>query len=130
MPAKAKKTKKTVKAKTPAVKKENKVKKTEIKSPAIEVTVEKKVLGEVPEMYHFFLKDGRKLKSLHELINAFDEMSDEVFHYHVNEEKNDFANWINDVMDEKKLASEIKNAEDMVQTQLKLLKHAVKELVK
>jgi hypothetical protein len=96
----------------------------------IEITIEKKIYGEVPEKYHFYLNDGKKLKNIYELIDALDHMSDEVFHYHVNVHKNDFSNWIKNVMEEEKLAKDIEKVEDKVEAQLKILKHVVKGLVK
>ncbi|MFT4303846.1 MAG: DUF5752 family protein [Candidatus Woesearchaeota archaeon] len=94
----------------------------------IEVTVEKKIPGEVPEKYHFYLNDGRRLKDLYELIDALDSMSDEVFKYHVNESKNDFSNWIKEVMDDQTLAEDLKEVESKVEAQLKLLKHIVRKI--
>ncbi|MCB9359172.1 hypothetical protein H6503_04535 [Candidatus Woesearchaeota archaeon] len=94
----------------------------------IEITIEKRLPGEVPEKYHFYLNDGRRLKDIYELIEAFDSMSDEVFRYHVNEDKNDFYNWIKEVMNDDHLAKEIHAVEDRVEAQLKLLKHIVKKI--
>ncbi len=57
---------------------------------------------------HFILKTGERVASLRELMNKLDSMSDEVFRAHVTENKNDFANWIRDVLDQEKLAEEIR----------------------
>lgn len=46
-----------------------------------------------PEHY-FVLKDGELIKSLEELILIIQNIDKEVFEYHVNNEKNDFANWV------------------------------------
>ena len=59
-----------------------------------------------PENY-FWLKDGRALKNLQELSDALENMSDDIFNHHVNTEKNDFANWIRDIIDNKKLSDKI-----------------------
>ena len=57
---------------------------------------------------HFFMMvDGSTLKSLKDLLDAFETMSDDVFYYHVNEERNDFANWIRDCIGEVELAENL-----------------------
>jgi hypothetical protein len=101
---------------------------TDNKPGPIEVKVEKKEYGKAPEEHHFYLKDGRELKSVYELIDSFDNMPDDVFKHHVNTEKNDFANWLGDVFDEKDLAKEMKELNTARDTQLKLLKHVVSKL--
>jgi len=59
-----------------------------------------------PEHY-FYLKDGQVIKDLEDLLFALETMSDDVFSHHVNAERNDFANWIKDVIKNKDLAREI-----------------------
>lgn len=46
-----------------------------------------------PEHY-FVLKDGGLIRSLEELILVLQNIDKETFEYHVNNEKNDFANWV------------------------------------
>ena len=48
----------------------------------------------IPPSLYFRLHDGTILKSKNDLIKAIDTMSDQVFRYHVNEEHNDFADWL------------------------------------
>lgn len=64
-----------------------------------------------PENY-FWLRDGRALKDLHELSDAFEKMHDDIFKHHVNNEKNDFANWIRDIIKDEKLAEKIIKCSD------------------
>jgi len=97
----------------------------------IKVTVTKKVLGEAPEEHVFVLHDGRKLKSVYELIDELETMSEDTFKHHVDGIRNDFANWLNDVFDEKSLADEIKQVHERIETQhaiMKRLMRALKEL--
>jgi F0F1-type ATP synthase assembly protein I len=61
-----------------------------------------------PENY-FWLKDGRQIKSLEELSSVLKNISKDVFSHHVNDAKNDFASWINDVFKNKVLAKEIRS---------------------
>ncbi|HLD04957.1 MAG TPA: DUF5752 family protein [Candidatus Nanoarchaeia archaeon] len=62
---------------------------------------------EIPPEKRFFLCNGEVLSDVHELMERLKTMDDDVFKYHVNAERNDFANWIRDVFEDKKLAREI-----------------------
>ena len=99
-------------------------------SSRVEVTVSSKAVGEAPEQYHFVLHDGRRLRSLYELVDELETMSDETFRAYVNEHKNDFASWTRDVFDEKHLAEEITKMQHRVDMQRAILKHLVRELRK
>jgi len=59
----------------------------------------------------FTLIDGQVIKNLSELANFLRIMPDEVFGYHVNFQKNDFSDWIRDVIKEDKLANDIAKSE-------------------
>jgi hypothetical protein len=65
------------------------------------------IWADVPESQFFMLQDGRVIKNLPELQTAFEEMSDETFRHHVNSRKNDFANWVRDVLGDRELAAEL-----------------------
>jgi len=66
-----------------------------------------KFLQDVPGEHVFVLNDGRKLRNLDELVMVLQNMSDSVFSHHVNDSKNDFANWIRDIVKEKDMADSI-----------------------
>ncbi len=56
-------------------------------------------VGEV-EAYgdkRFFVSDGQILSKISDIPTALNTMNDETFSYHVNDERNDFANWISSV---------------------------------
>ena len=112
--------------------KKKSVKKRAVKTkPAkskVEVTIKKQVLGEAPEEYHFVVADGKKLKNLKELVHALDTMSDEVFRSHVNEFKNDFANWTKDILKEDELSKQIVKLNSKIDTQMAVMKHMIKKL--
>ncbi len=57
---------------------------------------------------NFWLCDGRALKSLKELAAALETMEEAVWDFHVTPEKNDFANWIEDVFEQKSLGAAIR----------------------
>lgn len=56
----------------------------------------------------FWLRTGRILADLAELTQALEQMDDDTFNYHVNLDRNDFANWITDVLGQAKLGAEVK----------------------
>ena len=77
-----------------------------------------------PEHY-FILITGVPLKNLKELAGSLENMNDWVFSHHVNDSRNDFSNWIRDILKEEALAEEIKSLRDMRQMETKILKHLV-----
>lgn len=81
----------------------------------------------VPRDKAFLTIDGRHILNLLELVTILEQMDDHAFQYHANAEKNDFSNWIRDVMDNMALAERIRN-KDRQETQIEVLKHIVKEL--
>ncbi len=64
-------------------------------------------LGDVPPDKVFWCHDGRVMKNLAELAAALLEMSEETFCYHVTKDKNDFHNWVRDVIGDVTLAKEL-----------------------
>ena len=74
-----------------------------------------KFLAEVPPEYVFWCHDGRTLRDMKELGKALSTMTEETFAYHVNMEKNDFSNWVRDVIGDEKLASNLQRARNRVQ---------------
>lgn len=67
-------------------------------------------LSNVPEENVFWLHDGRVLKNMEDLREAFNTMSDETYNYHVTAEKNDFYNWVKDVIGDTTLANNLLKA--------------------
>jgi hypothetical protein len=53
--------------------------------------------------------DGSSIKSLRELAEKLQEISDETFSYHCNSKKNDFFSWIKDVFADVELANKVKS---------------------
>lgn len=66
-----------------------------------------KLLGNVPEEKAFWICSGHLLKNMSELENSFMEMNNDVFYYHVNENKNDFCTWVREVIEDDKLARDL-----------------------
>lgn len=69
-------------------------------------------LDEVNSDEYFYLSDGRAIKSLKQLSSMLSSMHNDVFSYHVNESKNDFANWIEHVIMDDTLANRIRHVSD------------------
>ncbi len=79
--------------------------------PTVEPATAKKspeyVHQEVHPDYHFYLPDGKAIKSIKGLIDALKTMDDKTFRTHVNARKNDFAEWIRVVAHKDDLADKI-----------------------
>lgn len=69
-----------------------------------------KQLLNVPDEHVFRLKDGHTIKNLHSLLIHLIGMDDNTFSHHVNEEKNDFHNWVRHVVQDPHLAGKIHKA--------------------
>tara|TARA_Y100000310_G_C20689043_1_gene820990 strand:- start:773 stop:1390 length:618 start_codon:yes stop_codon:yes gene_type:complete len=88
-----------------------------------------KYLKDVKADHHFILKTGDAIKNLEDLLKQLRGMDDDTFLHHVNDHKNDFSKWINDIIKDKDLAdslgSIIKKAE-----MLHTVKGRIKQLKK
>jgi len=71
-------------------------------------------LGDVPDGKHFWCQDGKVVKNLKGLEEALDDMGDETFHHHAGEGRNDFSNWIRDVVGDNKLANDLNKAKSRI----------------
>lgn len=69
-----------------------------------------RILRDVNHEQCFWVNNGPVLKNLDELYNALPEMNKDTFKYHVNKEKNDFSNWVRDILGDQKLAEDITKA--------------------
>jgi len=75
----------------------------------------KRLLADVSEEYVFWCHDGRILRSMKELGDALTTMTDETYTFHANIEKNDFANWVRDVIKDERLAKDLQKAPNQAQ---------------
>ena len=67
----------------------------------------KKLLGNVPNEYIFRCNDGHIFKNMTELRDGLKVMSEETFSFHANAKKNDFSNWVRDIITDNKLARDL-----------------------
>jgi len=66
-----------------------------------------KLLEKVPAAYAFYCYDGTVFTDVNELAAGLATMSDETFAYHSNPEKQDFSNWVRDVVGDEQLADNL-----------------------
>ena len=66
-----------------------------------------KLLADVPDNQSFWCCDGRIFRNMRDLMVGLASMSDDTFNYHLNAEKNDFSKWVNDVIEDEKLAEDL-----------------------
>ena len=65
-------------------------------------------------------------EELGELSRELKQMDDTTYYYHANQEKNDFSNWISDIVHDDKLADKIRNAHTPKEA-LKIISHKLKK---
>ena len=63
-----------------------------------------RVLADVTDDHRFFCQDGFICKDLAGLSECLSHISQQVYSYHVSDNKNDFSNWIQDILGDKTLA--------------------------
>ncbi len=78
--------------------------------------------------HYFYAHNGMIIKNLTELQLALEKMDDGTFNYHVNEAKNDFSNWIREVMKDLAAAALIGKSKTRSQA-VNAIKHRMKILV-
>lgn len=61
-------------------------------------------LNDVHPDHVFRLKNGKTINNLYELASELAAMDEEVFEHHVNEDKNDFYNWLLHIVRDEQLA--------------------------
>lgn len=96
----------------------DKIKNAKTKIEMIEILETIPVIGESekpstvvlsPKKY-FWLANGTVIRNIYELSDALRVMSDELFSKHVNENKNDIAKWVNDVLKNEHLSQKLNKA--------------------
>ena len=87
------------------------------------VSSAKSISKKVSDDKVFFLIDGTTISSLKELVDTFDRMSDDIYYYHVTNDRNDFSNWVRDVLKMEKLADELIGAQGPMKAECVILKH-------
>jgi hypothetical protein len=92
----------------------------------IKKTIEEKVVkAEGPA--RFWAKDGRILSDLRDLKQGLEEMAEETYAFHANKTRNDFAKWTEEVLQNKRVATELKKAKNKLDA-LKKVGEAIKKI--
>ena len=78
--------------------------------------------GTVPPELCLWLSNGRVIRSLKEMKSALEEISQDCFDAHFHEGKNDFADWVRDVVANKELAARLAQATTKAEM-IELLRH-------
>ena len=68
-----------------------------------------RILADASPEQCFWVNNGPIIRNLSEMADALGSIKDEIFSYHVNKEKNDFGNWVRDVLKDAELANDIAN---------------------
>ena len=66
-----------------------------------------RILADASPEQCFWVNNGPVIKNLSEMADSLACMNDDIFKHHVNKEKNDFGNWVRDVLKDAELADEI-----------------------
>lgn len=75
----------------------------------------KRLLADAPAEKVFWCHDGCVVHNLKELGHALNTMTDETYAFHANTEKNDFTNWVRDVIKDESLARYLQKAPNQAQ---------------
>ena len=81
----------------------------------------RKYLNDVAPEQCFWVNNGPILKNLEELANVLPQMNDDSFKHHVNNEKNDFSVWINDIIGDKNLANGLLSSKNKISAAKKVM---------
>ena len=66
-----------------------------------------RILADVKPEQSFWVHNGPIARNLHELKGAIEHMSPETYKHHVHDGRNDFANWVRDVLKDDDLADAV-----------------------
>ena len=73
------------------------------------------LLADVPKEYAFRCHDGLILQSMKQLGSALNSVTDETYVFHANTKKNDFSNWVRDIIKDGMLANDLQKATNRAQ---------------
>ncbi|PIZ53116.1 hypothetical protein COY26_02755 [Candidatus Woesearchaeota archaeon CG_4_10_14_0_2_um_filter_33_10] len=68
------------------------------------------ILNDVVPKHEFNIHMGTSIKNLQELAEALEIMDNDAFKHHVTKEKNDFSNWVKDIIEDVELSNDLLKA--------------------
>jgi len=92
-----------------------------------------RILADAKPEQCFWVNNGPIIRNLNEMVNELVYMKEETFEHHVNEEKNDIANWIGDILKDEELANDIKKFKskekilEKIQNRIKFLEKKIEK---
>lgn len=92
--------------------------------PEMSKKTAKKLLADVPHEHAFRFHDGRTLRNMGELREALKTMNKDTFAFHVSSQKNDFSNWVRNVIGDQKLARDLDRSSNRTQAAKKVAERA------
>jgi len=84
-----------------------------------------KRLEDVSDEHYFHAANGTVVKNILDLDMTIEHMGEETFKLHVSDVRNDFANWVREVIDDGELASELSKVRSRRETQVLILRRIV-----
>jgi len=79
-----------------------------------------------PHGKEFIFQDGTRARNILELVTVMETLSDHTFHHFVNAHKNDFANWIDHVLENKKFSDRLREVNTKSDT-VRLIKEEISD---
>ena len=87
------------------------------------------ILSDVHPNHEFRIHMGATVKNLRELADALEIMDEDAFKHHVTKDRNDFHNWVRDIITDAELSSRLLNAKKR-EDAVKCVRKRVEELSK
>ncbi len=104
-------------------------KKAKKKSTSKKTKKKPNLLANAPEEHYFYVCDGSVIKSLVDLAFSLDSMPDGVFYFHVNDQKNDFATWVKEILKEEDLSDRMLGILNKTELQAMLCKEILQKVL-
>ena len=80
-----------------------------------------------PNDKEFVFHDGTRARNLLDLVSKLENMPDHAFHHFVNLHKNDFANWIEHILSDKRFSDRLRTTDSRLET-IQMVKDRINEI--
>jgi len=87
-----------------------------------------KKITNVPKKNAFYLIDGSILRNLIDLANKLDDISEDQFKHHVADGKDDFHEWVKNVVKDSRLARQLAKSEEKNKHTIIVMRHVIRKL--
>jgi len=87
------------------------------------------LLEKVPNQYVFYVINGKVLSNLSDLLKCLETIEDFEYNHHVTETKNDFFNWVKDIVLDLELAYALRSARTKEEA-VRIVKNRIRNLEK